>query len=418
MFFWIPATIPLVASLIILISPKWPISKGQGAEPHERADNWKKFGIFFGINLLASFVIAMCMWGGAVSKSYFPEVWNYKITGIKHEMKWTTHETRTETYTTGSGKNKTTHTRTIHYTDTHGPYWSLCDEYGNWVRSNEKVYNEWKKLWGNEKHTDTHKGSSAFGDRSIDGPIYECKWPKTFDTIFPYTKIARYQNKIRVSDSIFKFGEPTEAELAKYPRPADKRNSLPVVSYGGFSVGGDELFRLRRVNASLGRHCQIHTMLVTLNPSDPRSQVESILKAWGGPNKNELVTFIAVKGNEVTFCEVHSWMDNTALHGAIRDALMAEKWSPRNYGNLLLANAPKMWRRKEFTPFTDHLRVPIHPGWMIAGIILALGLAVGVFILVEYKLCPTYGGNSYYRRRPRMPKPPLWTGFNKKRHRW
>lgn len=383
-FWWIPALIPLIGALILLVCPAWPISRWEGAKSvDEMKRNWTKFGVYLAVNILACLLFAWGSWEGAVAKMKFREVWNFKITGIKHEMKWTTHETYTTTHTVGSGKNARTVTKTHHYTKTHGPNWYYSDEYGRENVIDEGTYNQWKAVWKNESQTGMHKGSSAGFDRKIDGPIFECSWPGAFETIWPGADTHTYVNKIRTSHSVLKWGEATKQQKAKYPRPVDKGNLMPVVVYSGSGVSGDDVLYLQRINASLGRPKEIHAMLVLFGKDADRSVVTDILTAWQGPNKNELVTFVSLDGQTVRWVEVHSWMDNTTLHATLRDELMGQAFTVRRYGDLLRKYVPVQWQRKHFTPINTYLHVDIHPGWIILALILGVICGVISYFVIE-----------------------------------
>ena len=397
-FWWIPALIPLIGALILLVCPgkwAWPIARWEGAtSDSEIKENWIKFGTYLVVNILACLLLACGSWVGATSKTKFKEVWNFSITGIRHEMQWTTEESYTVTVddgdSTDSDGNVThnSHTETRYETVTHGPYWYSTDEYGSEDSIDQSEYDKWKKIWGKENQTGMHKGSSAGWDKKIDGPIFACKWPSTFDTIYPKTEIHTYVNKIRVSNSVLKFGEATKEQKAKYPRPVDKGNTSPVISYGAGVSGADLLF-LRRVNAAFGRRYEIHAMLILLGKDDGRGVVTDILTAWQGPNKNELVTFVSLDGQKVRWVEVHSWMDNTTLHATLRDELMGQPFSVKRYGELLQKYIPKLWKRKHFTPINDYLKVEIAPVWIWLSVVLSAIFGVGSYIMIE-RVSPRY----------------------------
>ena len=388
MFLLIPVLVPILMALIVLVSPLWPVFEwqvGQG-NPNKIPINRLKFLVFSGANILACAVIATLMWLGGISKSYFPEIWNYKVVSIKHEMEWTEKVRRSRQVACGHDKDGRTKYRTEYYyvTEHYGPYWHSKDEYGSWTNIGEADYNKWKKIWANEVKTGVHEGSSTWLDASIDGPIYECKWNGKFDSIYPVSKVTSYKNKIRVSNSVLRYGTPSEEALKNYPRPADKRNTSPVISYGGSGISQDIVLKLRQVNALLGSGYQIHTMLVMLGGSDPRGQVEDILKSWCGPNKNELVTFVSCKNGVVDFCEVSSWMDDTTLHATLRDGIVGDEWDANRYADMLLKYVPKLWKRKEFTPFNEYLKVTISPWWFWSGIIISIMVVVGIFFWIEH----------------------------------
>lgn len=384
MFFWIPALIPLIAAFAILVSPLWPISTDQRVRKYERRKNLQRFGIYLGLSIALSVIVCLTLWFGATAKTRFMEVWHFHATEALHEMEWTTEETRTETYTTGTGKNQQTHTRIVHYTAHHGPYFHLTLDDGRSVHISESDYMRAKSYWGNEKQTGVHRGSAAGFGRKIDGPIYECTWPRSFETIYPYPEFHSYVNKVRVGDSVLRFGTPTETALARYPRPADKRNADAILNYSGHTFTAADQLTLNRVNARLGPQYQIHTLLVVFPMDAGRGVVDDVLAAWGGPNKNELVTFVALDADStVVWCDVQSWMDDTTLHATLRDALQSEWFSVDHYADLLMDLVPKMWSRKHFTPINEYLSVPLNPWWAVSAFVVVVFLSVAMFFVVE-----------------------------------
>jgi len=381
----IPILVPVLAALVILISPKWNVVKQPGDfnTRYNLRENRKRFAIF----LVVSFVLTGLVSGGLYwigsAKMWYKEVWNNKITKVRHEEKWTTKEQRsrqvpdgTETYYTGTGANRTAHTRTkyrteyYYVTETHGPYWNAYDDQGSKNSISSATYQKWMKLWANEKKVGEHRGSSAGFDRAITGGIFESYWPKTFETMYPYATIHKYKNKVRQAPSVLKLPEPTEELAQKYPRPADKGNTSPVIYYGGKLPDADDML-LRRVNAKLGRRYQIHSILVVFSGDSPRTAADDVLRAWQGPNKNELATFMSIDGTQVKWCEVHSWLDNTTIHGIVRDGLMGEPFSCQRYADLLLESVPKHWHRKQFEDF-EYLKVNIHWGWSMGAFLASI----------------------------------------------
>ena len=373
--------IPLIGVLILLVCPTWPIGKWQGAKNSEEIkQNWIKFMVYAVVNLIACIMIAALSWEGAVAKTKFNEVWNLRVTGIRHEMEWTTHET----YTTTTKCGKSTITTVHHYTKHHGPFWYRTDEYGQENEISESQYNQWRAQWHGEAKTGMNKGTSAGFSDSIDGPIYSCNWPKTFETIWPDVEVHKYVNKIRVSNSVLKWGQATEQQMAKYPRPVDQGNTTPVVIYGGLKLSGDEILYLKRVSASLGRMNLVHPMLVVFDKDVGQGVVEDVLTAWQGPNKNELITFMALDGTKIKWVEVHSWMDNTTLHATLRDEMAGKPFSVQRYGELLRVDIPKLWLKMDFRSINDYLQVDINPWWFVLGFVLAIIFGIGSYFVIEH----------------------------------
>jgi len=113
-----------------------------------------------------------------------------------------------------------------------------------------------------------------------------------------------------------------------------------------------------------------------------RDVVHDILRAWQGPNKNELVTFISLEGDKVLWCEVHSWMDDTTLHGMIRDRMILAPFTIENYGFFIMEYVPKHWARKEFEDF-EYLEVTLHWGWTLAAFILVMAISFGCYFFID-----------------------------------
>jgi hypothetical protein len=391
----IPVLIPFLAAVVILVSPMWNITKGHESE---KANNRKKFLIFMLSSVVATSVISGLLYLGGSASMYDKEVWSCKIVKIIHEERWTEEESRTRQVASGkdSNGNTTYSTETYYVTETYGPYWHAYGN-GNKHKISGSTYNKWKDIWKNEKKTGVHRGSSASFDRSITGGIFESGWDNNFETIYPFADIHRYKNKVRKSPSVFNLGEPTEELVKRYPRPAETGSTSPLVNCGAVLPGMDTLY-LRRVNAKLGTRYQIHTILIPLGPND-RHLVQDILTAWQGPNKNELVTFYGHDKGKVSWCEVHSWMDNTTIHSAMADAMMSkDTFDVRWYGESLMKLVPEHWRRKEFEDF-DYLKVSIHWGWIMGSVLLSILAVVIVAIVISFK--DGSGGNRFGRGRCR-----------------
>ena len=170
-FILLALIVPALITLAILISPFWPWAKPV---------NRPKYAAFLGISLAASAVICGILYFVATRKVSFDEVWNFKITSMVHDELWTTEESYTTTSTDSEGNTTTT---THYYTQEHGPFWTAYDEYGGSYTATQGQYEEWKRAWGNQRHTGKHDGDSASWDAAITGQIYQIDWPGTFETI-------------------------------------------------------------------------------------------------------------------------------------------------------------------------------------------------------------------------------------------
>jgi len=382
LFLAIILLVPLVLAFGLLVSPWWPMKK---------VVNRKKFASLIGTSVVTSGIICVFLYIGAYSKLYFKEVWNYKITSIKHEERWSEEEMRTRQVPSGTDSegNTTYRTETYYVTEYYGPNWISYDEYKKSHGISKREYDYWAKLWANQKHTGTHKGSAAGWDTPITGKIFKCHWPGKFENIYPYSEIHKYINKARVSkDILLKLPEATEAQKAKYPRPVDSDNTNPIISYNNYKISESEQMLMRRSNALLGRKYEIHAMIVILDSSIGSNGVMDVLTAWQGTNKNELVLFIGLdKDKKVAWCDCKSWLDlgDTTINAMWRDSAMATTFNVDKIAKSLRELVPKHWSRPEAETI-DYLQIDIHWGWGLAAFLVTIGITTGAFFFVEYKI--------------------------------
>ncbi|MFW6121980.1 MAG: hypothetical protein ACOC80_13945 [Petrotogales bacterium] len=383
LFITITILIPFVFALGVLISPLWPVSRKNSSCESIRKKNMKKFLTFLLCTTFISAIGSFLLYYLGTRSMYSNEIWSFRIDKIKHEERWSEREMRTRQVPSGTDSkgNITYRTETYYVTEYYGPYWKACDEYGTVHHISQKIYNYWKNIWGNQKKVGRHKGSSAGFDRCISGDIYECYWNGEREKIYPFSVIHSYKNKIRCSNSVMRYREPTPELEEKYPRPADTKNLNPIIGYG-MNFTYDEQLKLRRVNAELGRKHQVHVLLLVFNKQD-RSVVDDVLSAWQGPNKNELVIFVGV-GNDrnVKWIDVHSWMDDTTIHGVIRDQMVNKILSIDGLSDILYKAIPEHWDRKEFEDF-EYINVDIHWAWFMGSFVFAVVASISSFLVIN-----------------------------------
>lgn len=286
-------------------------------------------------------IYALCY--RSVAFSY--EIWNTTIQKVVYYEKWTEEYTETETYTDSNGD---THCRVVIKHRDYPPYWVATDEYGTEWDIDKPGYNAWRDIWGNEQKVEIIRlNQSSFGD----GDKYESHWGGEFDKMFPYSFVKSYENKIRCANTVWKFADVDRATRKKFPRPADN-NMSPILYYG---LPSQDDMLLRRCNGMWGKRYEIHNILILFNAAEypDRSVVETVISAWQGPNKNELVTCVGIKDEAVVWCDVFSWMDDTTIHSLIRQDVSAlPKFSVSGVVSVLKKYVPTKWKRKNFSDFS------------------------------------------------------------------
>ncbi len=370
---------PLLFVLTMIGAGRWQLSAKSAGE-------WGRF-LFIPLGLLLV-VLTLDLTVG-YARTRFCEVWNYKITSMQYEEFWTTKESYQETYQSGTDSkgNATYSTRTVYYTQDHGPYWKAFDEYGDAHNSDQTTYEHWRATWGNTNLTGVNKGSAAGFRKAVSGNIYTTQWRGTRETIYAYADIRKYENRVRVSKSTFGFREADAATKKKYPRPADNGDVSVIHGYG-VRVNLNEENSLRILNAELGRSNRVHNIVLLFDAGIyGADEILKVRDAWQGPNKNELVTCVGVGADgTVVWCDVMSWMDDTTIHGLIRqDVAAGGKWSADTLAESLRKNIPAHWEKKNFHAF-DYLHIAT-PNWLWwVAMIVSIGASfIGVVVVEKFR---------------------------------
>jgi hypothetical protein len=388
-FILIPIILPVLAFFLFLLAKKKFSKIGN--------ELVKIMLCAIGITIVIGLLINGVIYWGATSKVNFKEVWNYKINQVEYYEDWNEkvscrhphYVTKTRTVTSTDSKGK------VHYTtetyleqhgyehaydvDYHPKQWYALDEYGDYNNIEESAYLNWKNIWGQSVFKDMHRSF-----HTKDGDMYYSVWTGKFENMFPWSSIRSYENRVRVSNSVFNYGEATKEQLARFPRPADENNVSPIISYG-IACSDKDILLIRRVNAELGRSKRVHNLILLFDSSkDSMGVVNDVLTAWKGPNKNELVTFIGMDENrKIKWCDVQSWCDDTTIHAAVRNKVIEiDKFDSAKMANILLTEVPQYWNKKDFRDFS-YLRISINFGWFILAFVLNVAASVVMIIVVQ-----------------------------------
>lgn len=342
-------------------------------------DNLKEYLLAsYGINLVCLIIFCVISYYNV----QFTEVWHCKITKVEHQEKWTTEEWYTEEYVCGTDSkgNAEYCTRTVYYTETHGPYWYAYDEYGRSYSINYETYTTWKRIWNNQHLTGVHKGSSHGWDRAISGNIYEARWDNKFATIFPWHSFHRYKNKVRLSNTVFD-GKIDKEVRQKYYRPADKKISDGLISFGSTTFSDYDKWQFDILNAELGPRHQIHIIVIAIDAQESPYLSNQIVDGWQGTNKNELCLFLGMKDKQIEWARTFSWLDDTVLHSKLNHYCSQNpQFNAKKLSRHLLKIVPQHWKRKEFKDF-EYLQTDLSWTFILSFSILILGANVVIYRL-------------------------------------
>lgn len=361
----------------------------------------KSLSTIFGIFILS----LVTTWFFSESSFYFKEVLNYKVTNVQHQEKWSEKVTYTVQVYAGSDRkgNAKYRTETRTRTDYHGPFYYAILETGEQRIISENEYNYWSSIWDNEKHISTKFGTAKWCDQKIDGRCFEASWNNKFEDIYHFPIISRYKNKVRKSNSVFKYSSTYE-DFGKHP--VELNNADSIITFGT-SVSNNDIALLNKVNAYYGYRKEIHIITVLIEDRDV-NVVGDIINSWKGLNKNELVVFIGVdKYKNIKWCKVQSWLDNTKLHGIIEDGvILSKQFDSTKIKNIYMDNIMNNWERKSFKDF-DYIRQSTEPRYYVIAFVIFI-----VFSLVQIIACAVlnnikpkyYQTNGCYYVKPKVKK--------------
>ncbi len=255
--------------------------------------------------------------------------------------------------------------------DYHPPKWTYETSIGSSYECDEDFFDYAQQLWEVDTHEFSITGSRIRGGVRYGSEIFfqDCLdyYPKE-DTPFDNEDICRclitlteehkYVNKIRNSNSIFKFEDRSESDnsmLFDYPEYNFDQN--PIM---GLDVPSDVVKKYKAFNALYGPSHEVRLYVIFYNAEQGITVAEDQRAYWHGGNKNELVVCLGIGDDKVKWCNAFSWMDEPVLEVAI------ETYFRNNTAIDLMAfldwlrdNIDK-WQRKSFSDF-NYLTVRLTP---------------------------------------------------------
>ncbi len=311
------------------------------------------------------------------SSTYYNEILSYKITQVKYYEDWDEEVHYTVEHYDKDGKLEWVEHKTR--IDYHPEYYEAIVEGGSEVSIEEEQYYKYKKLWGNNKFEELGRDY-----HNNDGDLYYSDWNQNYMTIYPYSVIKSYENKIRNSASVFNVWEEVSDSVKKlYPRPADKSNISPILNYSNFTTRPNDIELLQRLNAYFGVKSEVHSILVLFGGTANVQKADEMINAWEGTNKNELVTCVGLMPDgAINWVRVYSWMDNTFIHSWLRQQITSwDKFSVEKYDRLLFQSIPEMWKRKSFAEF-DYINFGLSGTQFLLIILIPFVLSCAVLFFV------------------------------------
>ena len=191
----------------------------------------------------------------------------------------------------------------------------------------------------------------------------------------PVTEKHRYRNKIRRSNSIFKYEHISKARAAEnglcdYPKivdfdaPCILSRDIPV------SPAADGMFR--RFNGRYASRWQMRLYILLFDASRGAGVSELQRQYWQGGHKNEFTICLGLTPDDrIVWARAFSWADSQQVEVDLARRLMAQRrlnWD--NIYRLLICDLNR-WQRKEFKDF-DYIDVSLTPRQTLAIYLVAL----------------------------------------------
>lgn len=333
--------------------------------------DWTAYAWIFGCG---EATVGLCHWAFMRSFTSCEEYLGSTVSSIHYEAPWTEVVVRYETRTDSKGRTYTVARRTYVY---HPEKHYFRTTLGSSITTGRAYFARVRDTWGVAPRHDTWAGPHIRGGVRVGHHYNFADLPPACITDIrywiPVTEAHRYTNKIRCSNSIFKFEkiEPAEARehgLVDYPpirdydAPCILSAEVPVPPFA------DDMFR--RFNGGVAPRSQMRLYIILFGPERSVGVSELQRAYWQGGNKNEMVVCIGTdaSGADVRWARAFSWADEQQLETDLSQWLM--KGSKLDWIALYgwLDTNIVRWKRKEFKDFDYiHVSLPLkHFLWILA----------------------------------------------------
>jgi len=358
-FFYLFAFIPVVAGAILWVKDKevtwWEWLAGAG----------------IGFVLAITFHVTI-----ATSMTSDIETWSGRVTQATFHPWWKERYTTTETYTTGSGKNRRTHTRIVVRYREHSEHWTCRTTLGFMMgcRISKSQFNDFSKKFDCAPvKTKAWKSGLVRGDPNI----YVIR--NKSGHVIPVTTTKRWTNRVQASPSVFKFAAvPEDAPVYDYP-------GNPSIWRSGRLLGtarAVDLYKWDQMNARLGPVKKVNVVMAGFEPGTDSFVGQQQEAKWLGGKKNDLVICVAgLAGQVPEWVYVFGWTEQEIVK---RNLEMLLRDMPLEAGMIpvIEKEVRANYIIKDWDKF-DYLSVE-PPGWTyIVFILVMAGAQTGFYIFAH-----------------------------------
>lgn len=288
----------------------------------------------------------------------------YIVTEARYYEAWETWRKKTcsYTYSTGSGKTRTTHTvyYDCSYCDYNSEYYVMINSNGDEIRISEAKYKALIKQWkADPKFVELNRDINYHGSCGKDGDMYRIVWNRDINSSITTTSTKSFSNILKCNHSAFNYPniEKDKAKasgLYEYPEIGHYEYQPSVVGIQNLnSKSRAKIIKtLDYINGAYGRKykMKVFTLFYKNRDIDTAFQQEAY---WDGGNQNEIVVCIGLdKLGNIDWVKPFSWCDDKRVLIDIREDLMeAPIKDEKAFYNAYMNAIKSHWHYKSFKDF-------------------------------------------------------------------
>ena len=314
------------------------------------------------------------------------ETWSGEVVSGRHYSAWTEYYeeaiykteryyvTESYTYTTGSGKNRTTHhgtrrvekTRRVfsHWaprTKRHNDSYELSSNIQTSYYVSPQVWEDIALKFGDKKVVKGDRSTFEHNSKMIAGDPNDYVTSNKTAHIVPITKLVSFENKIRATPTAFSFPKVPQ-NISVYPYP---ENSNPFQSDRLVGTARKYIDQLTfdRLNARLGPRKKVNLIIVGFSNRDSMT-AQWQEAAWLRGKKNDVViTFSHGQGGQLQWVKAFGWTDKkTCLRNL--ETIVLDNGVNNSTLNLIENEIVKNYTLKNWEEDFAYIRVPA-PAWAV-----------------------------------------------------
>jgi hypothetical protein len=288
----------------------------------------------------------------------------YIVTEARYYEAWETWKKKTcsRTYTTGSGKNRTTHTvyYDCSYCDYNSERYVMIDSDGDEISISRDKYLSLVKLWKETpKFVELNRDINYRGSCGKDGDMYRIVWNRDINTSITTTHTKSFTNILKSNHSAFNYpniekDKARTSGLYEYPELQQYNYQSSVIGIEDFNSRSrlKIIKTLDYINGAYGRKYKVKIFTLFFKNRDISTAFQQEAY-WDGGNQNEIVVCIGLDNlGNIEWVKPFSWCDNKRVLIDIREDLMeAPVKDDKAFYNIYMKAINSHWHYKSFKDF-------------------------------------------------------------------